>query len=127
MNSSIEFQKVIPTLRIFSVDKAMEFYVGFLGFKVDFEHRFGENFPLFAQVSRSGVALYLSEHHGDASPGSTITIRMRGIAEYHRDLTAKEYRYAKPGLEETPWNSRSVTVTDPFGNKIMFDEPKEEK
>jgi uncharacterized glyoxalase superfamily protein PhnB len=102
MNSSIEFQKVIPTLRIFSVDKAMEFYVGFLGFKVDFEHRFGENFPLFAQVSRAGVALCLSEHHGDASPGSAITIRMQGITEYHRELTVKDYRYAKPGLEETP-------------------------
>ena len=28
-------------LRIFSVEKALEFYVEFLGFKVDWEHRIG--------------------------------------------------------------------------------------
>ena len=45
----------IPILRIFSVEKAKEFYVDFLGFKIDWEHRFGDNFPLYAQVSRLGL------------------------------------------------------------------------
>ncbi len=38
----------VPILRIFDVAKAMEFYIDFLGFSVDWEHRFGENFPLYA-------------------------------------------------------------------------------
>ena len=41
-----------PILRSFDAAKAREFYVDFLGFKVDWEHRFGDNFPLYMQVSR---------------------------------------------------------------------------
>ena len=88
-----QLKVAIPILRIFSVEKAKEFYVDFLGFKIDWEHRFGDNFPLYAQVSRAGLKLHLSEHHGDASPGSTVFIWMRGIADYHRELLAKNYRY----------------------------------
>lgn len=42
----------IPVFRIFDEAKAKEFYVDFLDFKIDWEHRFGENFPLYMQVSR---------------------------------------------------------------------------
>ena len=69
-----EFQQSIPILRIFDVAKATEFYVGFLGFTVDWEHRFGEGFPLYMQVSREGCVIHLSEHHGDACPGATLRI-----------------------------------------------------
>ena len=31
----VEFDRVVPTFRIFSLEKAREFYVGFLGCKVD--------------------------------------------------------------------------------------------
>ena len=34
------FGKTTPILRIFDEAKAREFYVDFLGFKVDWEHRF---------------------------------------------------------------------------------------
>lgn len=40
---AIETLQVIPLLRIFSVEKAKEFYVGFLGFTIDWEHRFDDN------------------------------------------------------------------------------------
>lgn len=32
---SIECIRTIPILRIFSVEKATEFYIGWLGFKID--------------------------------------------------------------------------------------------
>ena len=123
---SVRLADAIPILRIFSVEKAKEFYLDFLGFKTDWEHRFGDNFPLYTQVSRSGLRLHLSEHHGDASPGSTVFIWMRGIAEFHRELMAKNYRYNRPGLEDAPWDARVVEVSDPFGNKIRFSEPNEQ-
>ncbi len=118
-----DFRDTIPILRIFAVDKAMEFYVGFLGFKIDWEHRFGDNFPLYAQVSRGNLRLHLSEHHGDASPGSTVFVWMRGIAAYHAELMAKDYRYNKPGLEDAPWDAKVMEVSDPFGNRLRFSEP----
>ena len=65
---TIAFTQTAPILRIFDESKAKEFYLGFLGFQLDFEHRFGDNFPLYMQVSRAGLVLHLSEHHGDASP-----------------------------------------------------------
>ncbi|MGD9767672.1 MAG: glyoxalase superfamily protein, partial [Pseudolabrys sp.] len=85
--------------------------------------RFGDNFPLYLQISRGGLVLNLSEHHGDATPGARVRIITQGVAALHRELTAKNYRYAKPGLETTPWGSRDLTVADPFHNMLCFTEP----
>jgi len=115
----VSMQAAIPIFRIFSVEKAMEFYRDFLGFNVDWEHRFGDNFPLYAQVSRSGFRLHLSEHAGDASPGARAFIHVTGIEELHAELTARNYRYMKPGLEDQPWG-KELMVTDPFSNRITF-------
>jgi len=114
--------QTIPILRIFSVEKAREFYVGFLGFTVDWEHRFDADAPLYMQVSRGGLVLHLSEHHGDACPGSTVFVRMAGLDGYHREITAKGYRSMRPGIERAPWNARVMEVTDPFGNRLRFNE-----
>ena len=114
--------QTVPILRIFSVEKAREFYVDFLGFTVDWEHRFDARAPLYMQVSRSGLVLHLSEHHGDACPGSTVFVRMTGLADYHREITAKGYGYLRPGIERAPWNANMMEVTDPFGNRIRFNE-----
>lgn len=119
----VQFKRAIPILRIFSVEKAKEFYVDFLGFKIEWEHRFHDNMPLYAEISRAGMKLHLSEHHGDASPGSTVFVWMRGIADFHKELMAKKYRYNRPGLEDAPWDARVVEVNDPFGNKLRFSEP----
>ena len=82
---------------------------------------------LYAQVSRSGIVLHLSEHHGDACPGSATMIMLQGIDDYQRELTAKDYRYYKPGIEDEPWGARVMKVTDPFGNRLLFAEPTEKK
>lgn len=111
---------VTPILRIFDVAKAHEFYLGFLGFAVRWEHRFGDNFPLYTEIARDGCVLHLSEHHGDASPGSTVRVAVEGIEAMHRELIGKDYRFAKPGLEAKPWGTREISVGDPFGNRLVF-------
>ena len=115
----------IPIFRIFDVAKAREFYVNFLGFRVDWEHRFDETAPLYMQVSRDGLLLHLSEHHGDACPGSTAVVQTTGLEAYHREITAKGYRFMRPGIEVAPWNARVMEVIDPFGNRLRFNEPVE--
>jgi uncharacterized glyoxalase superfamily protein PhnB len=119
-------QTVTPILRIFDVAKAREFYLDFLGFAWDWEHRFDDNAPLYAQVSREGVALHLSEHHGDAAPGAGLRIRVADVAALQVELLGKKYRYARPGLETAPWGERNVTVTDPFHNRLIFFTPMAE-
>jgi catechol 2,3-dioxygenase-like lactoylglutathione lyase family enzyme len=86
-----------PILRIFDVAKAHEFYLDFLGFEVQWEHRFEGYAPLYTEVSRDGCVLHLSEHHGDATPGAAVRIRVEDIAALHRELIAKAYRFARPG------------------------------
>ena len=66
---AVSFQRTIPLLRIFDLEKAKEFYGGFLGFAVDWEHHFEDNAPAYLQVSRAGLVLHLTEHHGDCCPG----------------------------------------------------------
>jgi hypothetical protein len=119
---TIAFQKTIPILRIFSVEKAKEFYVDYLGFAADWEHLFEENTPAYLQVSRAGLVLQLSEHHGDACPGSTVFVWMTGIEEFHREITGKSYKYLRPGMETTFYGAKCVQVIDPFGNRIRFNE-----
>ncbi len=65
---------VIPVLRMYDIAKTREFYLDWLGFGIDWEHRYGENFPLYMQVSKDGIKLHLTEHHGDCTPGSKVFI-----------------------------------------------------
>ncbi len=120
---AIEFTRIVPIFRIFDVDKAKEFYLGWLGFKVDWEHQFEADLPYYIQISRGSLVLHLSEHHGDATPGSTACVYMQGIEEFHREIIAKKYKYNRPGLKTMPWKMKCTEVIDPFGNRIRFNEP----
>ena len=119
---AVAFQQTIPQFRIFDVEKAKEFYVGFLGFTLDWEHHFDESSPAYLQVSRGGLVLHLSEHHGDCCPGAGLFVWMTGIEEFHREITSRNYKYLRPGIETTFYDSRCVEVIDPFGNRIRFNE-----
>ena len=123
-NAAINFIRTVPILRIFSVEKAKEFYCGFLGFEVDWEHTFEPGMPVYMQVSRGDLRLHLSEHHGDGSPGVHIHVEMTGVDDFHRGLTAKGYRYLRPGVQDEFYGTRAMHVIDPFGNRISFNEFK---
>ena len=114
------FRNTTPVLRIFDESKAKEFYVEFLGFAVDWEHRFEEGLPLYMQVSKDGCILHLSEHHGDCCPGAAMRIETDELEAFHESLAAKRYRNARPGIEKMPWGGKDMSVIDPFGNRLTF-------
>ena len=116
----MNFGKTTPVLRIFDEAKAVEFYVDFLGFKIDWQHRFEANFPLYLQVSRGECVLHLSEHHGDATPGSALRIETNELETFQQQLLAKEYPFARPQIQAMPWGSQDMTIADPFGNRLVF-------
>jgi hypothetical protein len=91
-----------------------------LGFSADWHHRFDENAPLYRQISRHGLILHLSEHHGDGSPGARLRVMMRGVREFRREISTKGYRYMRLGLETTEWSTIETGAIDPFGNMIRF-------
>lgn len=109
----------IPLLRIFSEEKAREFYLDFLGFTVEWEHRFGDGMPLYAQIRRSDLVLHLTEHHGDATPGTCVFVPVEDIDALHQDLAKKQCKYARPGVVILPWG-RQLELTDPFFNRLRF-------
>ena len=123
---AIRALRVIPIFRIFSIENAREFYLDYLGFHLDFEHRFEPSLPLYMQVSRAGLVLHLSEHYGDGSPGANVQVDFEGVEELHAELSAKNYRYWRPGLTQTFWGTTQLNLLDPFGNRIHLCEPKKD-
>ena len=49
-----------------------------------------------------------------------MRIAVDGIDELHAELAAKQFKYARPALEDTPWGTRDLSVNDPFGNRLTF-------
>ncbi|HSH61775.1 MAG TPA: glyoxalase superfamily protein [Acidimicrobiales bacterium] len=96
----VNFTRVVPILRIFDLDMARQFYLDYLGFKVDWEHRFDDAGPLYMPVSKSALVLHLSEHHGDGTSGSAVYVETRGVRAYHAELQEKDYPHLNPGCRQ---------------------------
>ncbi|WP_223285145.1 glyoxalase superfamily protein [Paenibacillus sp. PL91] len=114
---TFQMKRTVPILRIFDEEKARDFYLNFLEFKCDWEHRFEPGMPLYMQVSNDNCIIHLSEHHGDCTPGSAVRIQVddaKGLQQY---LLGKNYKFARPGFDDE-WNQ--VSLTDPFGNRLHF-------
>ncbi len=112
----------IPVFRIFDYTKTLEFYINWLGFRINWEDR-REGCPLYMEIELGDIVLHLSEHHGDCTPGSRIYIKdFENLKDYQHELIAKQYKYNKPGLHKTPWNTIEMEVIDPFGNRLTFNE-----
>jgi uncharacterized glyoxalase superfamily protein PhnB len=120
----LEFAPAIPIFRIFDEAKAREFYIEFLEFEVDFEHRFSDDAPLYLGISRDSFELHLSEHFGDGTPGSRVRVQVSDIDDLHTTLTAKKYKHCRPDILDQDWGQREIIVDDPFGNKLVFCQPK---
>lgn len=116
--------KVIPVLRIFDYDKAIAFYAGWLGFAVQWEHTFAPGMPKYLEIRRDDIVFHLSEHSGDGTPGSRVFIWCEGLKAFHEELTGKNYKYNRPGFDETFYGSWCVQVIDPFHNQISFNEKR---
>ena len=116
------FTNITPILRILDERKAKEFYIDFLGFKVDWEHR--AEGPLYTQVSLGEILLHLSEHRGDAAVGAAVKLHTNEIEDYVGQLVAKELPPGVPeqnlGVAEQPWGSLDMLLVDPFGNRLIF-------
>lgn len=118
----MQAEQTIPILRIFDYQKAIEFYIHWLGFTIEWEHHFEPNSPAYLQITRGQTTLHLSEHFGDGSPGSQVFIWCTGLKEFHQELLHKNYPYGKPGLESTFYDAWRVMITDPFFNRLSFNE-----
>jgi len=116
----MSFGKTTPVLHIDDEGKALAFYIDFLGFFVDWQHRFEPGFPLYLQVSRGDCVLHLSEHKGDAKPGAALRIETDELEAFRAQLLGKASGDVPLEIQAMPWGSQDMTLHDPFGNRLVF-------
>ena len=112
-------QQVFPQLRVTNWKRTRAFYVDGLGFTVDWEHRFEPGLPVFAQLTRDGLSLFLTEHSGDCLPGGAAYLVVDDVDALFREIGGRGITPAEPP-GDTEWHAREMTVVDPDGNKLRF-------
>jgi len=118
---AMPIQRVVPALRITDYQRSKAFYVERLGFRVEWEHRFEPQFPVFMAVVRDGMQFYLSEHSGDCQVGGLVHLVVEDVDAWHRDFEGRGVRPTE--LPNDDLGFRNMTVTDPDGNQLRFMEP----
>ncbi|MGK5729854.1 glyoxalase superfamily protein [Streptomyces sp. URMC 124] len=106
-------EEAIPVLHVENASAAVAWYAR-LGFAEQWEHRFEPGLPAFVEVARGAVRLFLSEHRGDARPGTLIYLRVRDV-----DAVAAEF--GVPPVS-APW-AREIELQDPDGNRLRVGTP----
>jgi uncharacterized glyoxalase superfamily protein PhnB len=115
-------QRVFPQLRMTNWQQTRSFYADGLGFTVDWEHRFEPGFPVFAQLTRDGLSLFLSEHSGDCQVGGAAYFVVDDVDALFRDICARGVTIAERP-DDTPWGTREMVIVDPDGNRLRFANP----
>lgn len=110
----------VPVLRIQDERRAREFYLDYLGFVIEWEHRFEPELPLYARLRRAQMVIDLSEHHGDGTPGSVVWVPVGDVAALRRELAAKTYTRLRPGIDKHAPGGPTMDLTDPFSNTLRF-------
>jgi uncharacterized glyoxalase superfamily protein PhnB len=116
-------QRVFPQLRMMNWGRTRRFYVDGLGFTVDWEHRFEPDYPVFAQVTRDGLSLFLTEHTGDCEVGGAAYLVVDDVDALFGEIRTRGIAVQPP--EDTPWGTREMGVKDPDGNSLRFANPAE--
>jgi catechol 2,3-dioxygenase-like lactoylglutathione lyase family enzyme len=110
-------QNVLPTLRITDYARSRRFYVDGLGFQIDWEHRAEPHLPVFLQVTREGLSLYLSERPGDGPVGALVHLYVPDVDRWFAELENREVPIERPPRDE-PWGNRELSLRDPDGNQL---------
>ncbi len=113
----------VPILRSFNELEAKDFYIRYLGFQVEFEHRFDPDAPLYMGIRRDGCVIHISEHHGDATPGARVRIEVPDVNRLLAEISERGHPRLRPGIFDQTWGDRELMITDPFGNTLVFWQP----
>ena len=111
----LDDELVIPILRVSDAAVAVAWYRR-LGFIEESVHRFGPGMPAFVTIARGRIRLFLSEHEGDARPGTLMYLRVRDV-----EAIAAEFGVI---VEQAPW-AREIEIQDVDGNRLRIGTPTE--
>lgn len=116
----VEFEGVTPILRVKDLAASIEYYVGVLGFKLDWQGP-----GTFASVSRGRCTIFLCE--GDQGhPGGWVWVGVGDAGALFEDYRSRGARVRHPPTNYE-W-SYEMQVEDLDGNVLRFgSEPKEDQ
>ncbi|MEU4384205.1 glyoxalase superfamily protein [Promicromonospora sp. NPDC023805] len=118
-----DFGRAVPVLRVQDEARAREFYVDYLGFGVEWEHRFEPGMPLYLRIRRGQAVLDLSEHHGDGTPGTVVWVPVASADVLHAELSRRPHARLRPGIDRDAPGGPTIELVDPFGNVLRLCEP----
>lgn len=113
--------QAIPTFGVPIYAVAIDFYVDFLGFSVDWEHRFAPRDPVYMQISKGGLILHLSEYKRFVG-NAIVYVSTSNLRGFHQELKEKHPFHHLPDIVITDWQTLQLEIEDPFGNLLRFNE-----
>ncbi len=128
--SRVVFTSAEPQLLVANIQRSRDFYVGKLGFAVEFAY--GEP-PFYAQVVRDSARLNLRlvfevafagdirKREGLLSASITVAT-LREIEQLFSDYQSAGVSFHQV-LKKEPWGSSTFIVSDPDENLILFAGP----
>jgi len=119
---SEQWSSWVPVLRVDDARVSADFYCRALGFQVDWEHRFADDFPLYVSVSRPPLSLHLSEHQGGGTVGADFFVRVPDVDAVHADLVERGFQPTSPPTDQE-YGMRDFCLMDPDGNNITLGSP----
>ena len=127
---SFRLESSIPVLRMLDEAKGRAFYLEFLGYTVDWEHRFrpDTDSPLYMQISQGASVLHLNGHANESTPVAEVRIPVVGIEAYCQWLASRTPGEEKPAVVDPRYEGRKTDMNlyDPSGNLLTFWSPKSE-
>ena len=115
-----QFDVIAPVFRVTNMTRSRAYYVDQLGFEVGFEWTDdGADAPRYVILTKGGIGLHLSQSH--VSSPSIAYVFVDGVREYY-DVTKGTDALITEHILDHPWEMREFEVTDPDGNRLVFDE-----
>lgn len=97
--------EISPIFRVADGRRAAAWYAR-LGFEAEGEHRFAPGLPLYLLLRRNGASLHLSEHTGDAQPGTLVYMSVDDLDAVAAECEAglgRERRITALGRSAPSW------------------------
>jgi len=113
-----KFEAVTPRIPVTDVEKALEFYIAQLGFRLGWN--WGK--PLtHANVCRDSIALDLVASPAGRSGTAMAYIQLSGVDAYFSELKGRNVESS--ALQNRAYGMRDFEIVDPYGNRLVFGEP----
>jgi len=114
----------IPVLRMLDEEKARAFYVDYLGYAIDWEHRFNDapSSPLYMQIRLGSSVLHLNGHAEADAPVAEVRIPVDGVEAYCMHLNEKDSPFEKQEVVDPRYEGKptDMNIVDPSGNLLTF-------